>query len=34
MIEEEVELRATFGPAHGVRPLDGPEQAAPGPDVA
>ena len=34
VIEEEVELRATFGPAHGVRPLDGPEQAAPGPDVA
>ena len=36
VIEEEMELRATFGPAAvgGAHPLDGPEQAAPGPDIA
>ena len=33
VIEEEVELRATFGSAAAPHPLDGPEQAAPGPDI-
>jgi 2-aminoadipate transaminase len=33
VIEEEVELRATFGPAAPPHGLDGPEQAAPGPEL-
>ena len=34
VIEEEVELRATFGPASSAHPLDGPDQAAPGPEIS
>jgi DNA-binding transcriptional MocR family regulator len=34
VIEEEVELRATFGPVDSSSALGGPEQAAPGPDIA
>ena len=33
VIEEEVELRNTFGPASPPHGLDGPEQAAPGPEL-
>ena len=33
VIEEEVELRNTFGPAVPPHGLDGPEQAAPGPEL-